>query len=52
MAWFIRTARAMGRFPLAENASPEELLEHLSLLDDGQLTNAAILLFGGSRSAS
>ena len=46
MAWFIRTARTTRRFPLAEDASPHELLEHLNLLDDGQLTNAAVLLFG------
>ena len=45
MAWFIRTARATRRFPLTEGASPRELLEHLNLIDDGHLTNAAILLF-------
>ncbi|WP_301663496.1 ATP-binding protein [Methanoculleus frigidifontis] len=42
MAWFIRTARRTRRFPLAEDASPTELLEHLNLLDDGQVTNAAV----------
>ncbi len=46
MAWFIRTARATRRFPLAPDASPHDLLEHLNLLDDGQVTNAAVLLFG------
>ena len=46
MAWFIRTARATRRFPLAPDASPTELLEHLNLIDGGQLTNAAVLLFG------
>ncbi|WP_342685905.1 MULTISPECIES: DUF4062 domain-containing protein [unclassified Methanoculleus] len=46
MAWFLRTARATRRFPLAPDASPADLLEHLNLLDDGQVTNAAVLLFG------
>ena len=46
MAWFIRTARKTRRFPLAGDASPTELLEHLNLLDDRRLTNAAVLLFG------
>ena len=46
MAWFIRTARATRRFPLAPGASPADLLEHLNLLDDGRVTNAAVLLFG------
>ncbi len=45
MAWFIRTARATRRFPIAEGAPPDELLEHLNLIDEGYLTNAAILLF-------
>jgi hypothetical protein len=45
-AWFIRTARQTRRFPIAEDALPHELLEHLNLLDDGQLTHAAVLLFG------
>jgi len=46
IAWFLRAARGTRRFPLAEGTSPQELLEHLNLLDDGQLTNAALLLFG------
>jgi len=46
MARFIRTARRVRQFPLTEDASPEELLEHLDLLNDGRLTNAAVLLFG------
>jgi ATP-dependent DNA helicase RecG len=46
MAWFVRTARKARRFPLAEDASPRELLEHLNLMDEDRLTNAAILLFG------
>ncbi len=46
MTQFIRTARRARKFPLTEDATPEELLEHLNLLDDGRLTNAAVLLFG------
>ncbi len=46
MPRFIRTARRVRQFPLAEDASPEELLEHLDLLNEGRPTNAAILLFG------
>ena len=48
MARFIRTARRARQFPLTEDASPEELLEHLNLLNDGRPTNAAVLLFGKS----
>jgi len=44
--WFIRTARTIRRFPLAEDADAPGLLEHLNLLDGGRLTNAAVLLFG------
>ena len=46
MARFIRRARKARQFPLPEDASPDELLEHLDLLHKGQLTNAAVLLFG------
>ena len=46
MAQFIRTARRVRQFPLAEGTPPEQLLEHLNLLNDGRLTNAAVLLFG------
>ena len=46
IARFIRTARRVRRFPLTEDSSPEELLEHLNLLNDGRVTNAAVLLFG------
>ena len=45
---FIRTARRARQLPLTEDSSPEELLEHLNLLNDGRLTNAAVLLFGKS----
>lgn len=43
---FLRTARNTRRFPLAADASPRELLAHLNLIDDGRVTNAALLLFG------
>ena len=34
-------------FPLPENASPTQLLTHLSLMDEkGRLSNSAVLLFG------
>ena len=48
MSRFIRTARSARAFPLTEDASTEELLVHLNLLNDGKPTNAAILLFGKS----
>ena len=44
---FIIQARAKRNFPLQENASPEKLLTHLSLMDDrGRISNSALLLFG------
>ena len=46
MTRFIRHARRARRFPLTENASSEDLLKHLNLLDDDKPTNAAMLLFG------
>ena len=46
MAQFIRTAHQARKFPLPEGTPPEQLLKHLNLLNDGRLTNAAVLLFG------
>lgn len=46
MAWFLREARRARGFPLSEQASPEELLTHLNLLNSGRPTHAAVLLFG------
>ena len=46
VAQFIRTARHVRQFPLPEGTPPEQLLEHLNLLNEGRLTNAAVLLFG------
>ena len=48
MSPFIRTARRVRGFPLAEDASPEALLTHLNLLNNGRVTHAAVLLFGKS----
>ena len=48
MAQFIRTARLVRQFPLPEGTPALQLLEHLNLLNEGRLTNAAILLFGKS----
>ena len=46
MAWFLRQARRARGFPLPEEATSQELLTHLNLLDEGRLTHAAVLLFG------
>ena len=46
MATFLRRARRARGFPLPEEATSEELLTHLNLLDDGRPTHAAVLLFG------
>jgi ATP-dependent DNA helicase RecG len=46
MAWFLREARRARGFPLAEEATPLELLTHLNLLYDGRPSHAAVLLFG------
>ena len=46
MTRFIRIARGARSFSLPEEASPEELLGHLNLLNSGRPTNAAVLAFG------
>ena len=46
MTQFIRTARVVRQFPLPVGTPAQELLEHMNLLDEGRLTNAAVLLFG------
>ena len=46
MVRFTRAARRGRQFPLAEGTPPRQLLEHLNLLNEGRLTNAAVLLFG------
>jgi len=45
MRRFIREARRARGFPLREEATAEELLTHLNLLDGGRPVNAAVLLF-------
>lgn len=44
--WFLARARRERQFALAENAPTAEVLAHLNLLDAGQPTHAAMLLFG------
>ena len=46
MALFVRIARRARGFPLAEDVSQDALLAHLGLLNEGRLTNAALMLFG------
>jgi hypothetical protein len=46
IAWFLETARRERGFPLKFNTTTQALLTHLNLLDNGKLTNAAVLLFG------
>jgi ATP-dependent DNA helicase RecG len=46
IAWFLREARRARGFPLPEEATPQELLTHLNLLNDGRPSHAAVLLFG------
>ena len=48
LARFARTARRARQFPLSEETSAPQLLEHLNLLSENRLTNAAVLLFGKS----
>ena len=48
MIQFTRIARRARQFPLAEETPVLQLLEHLNLLNEGRLTNAAVLLFGKS----
>ena len=43
--WFLRTARQERNLNLSTAASPEETLTHLKILEDGKLSNAAVLLF-------
>ena len=43
---FIRTARAVRKFPLTVNTKTQTLLSHLGLSTNGHIKNAAVLLFG------
>ena len=43
--WFLRTAKAARKYPLKEDTPVKDVFAHLDLMRDGQLTNAAVLLF-------
>jgi len=43
---FVHIARAKRGFRLKETEPTEDVLAHLNLIDEGRLTNAAMLLFG------
>ncbi len=43
---FVLLAKSKRGFPLSASSEPAKILTHLNLLDDGRITNAAILLFG------
>jgi predicted HTH transcriptional regulator len=45
---FAGIARRARGFPLPEDTAPEQVLEHLHLLNKGRPTHAAILLFGNA----
>ena len=44
--WFLRMAKASRKYPLKEDTPIKDVFAHLDLMKDGQLTNAAVLLFG------
>ena len=44
--WFLGMARSERQYPLGEGTPPAEALAHLNLLDAGQPSYAAVLLFG------
>jgi ATP-dependent DNA helicase RecG len=46
LRWFLARARQERQFALALNTPLEEALAHLNLIDSGQPTHAAVLLFG------
>jgi predicted HTH transcriptional regulator len=43
---FVALAKSKRGFPLSDKADSKKILTHLNLLNDGTLTNAALLLFG------
>jgi predicted HTH transcriptional regulator len=43
---FVYMAHHKRAFPFMPNANPVEVLTHLNLMQEGKITNAAILLFG------
>ncbi len=44
--WFLGMARRERQYPLGDDTPPAEALAHLNLLDAGQPSHAAVLLFG------
>lgn len=46
LKWFLGLARRERQYPLREDAPVTEALAHLNLLDAGQPSHAAVLLFG------
>ena len=44
--WCLNIAREKRNYPIAADAPVKDIFTHFKLLKDGQLTNAAILLFG------
>jgi len=46
LGWFLGRAQQERQYPLGEGTPPSEALAHLNLLDAGQPSHAAILLFG------
>jgi len=46
--WFLRTAKKKRNYPFDENTPVKEVFAHLNLLNNGKLTNAAILLFSNN----
>lgn len=46
LRWFLEVAKRERNYPLPARTSREKTLAHLNLLDNGQPTHAAILLFG------
>jgi ATP-dependent DNA helicase RecG len=48
ITWFLESAKRERNYALAVRTGRNKVLAHLNLLDDGQPTHAAILLFGGN----
>jgi len=48
IAWFLETAKRERNYALSAKTKRKKALAHLNLLDNGQPTHAAILLFGSN----
>jgi predicted HTH transcriptional regulator len=44
--WFLEVAKRERNYPLSARTGPEKAMVHLNLLDNGNPTHAAVLLFG------